>query len=260
MPVRRIMLPLLVPLLLAVLATSGSAQESITGGPSPPSEFRFIRMVYSNYGGFGGFGFRGYGRGSWTTDAPEAETHLLQGIRRLTRVDTSPVGGFMRVMDDALFDYPFLYAVEVGHWALSDEEAARLREYLLRGGFLMVDDFWGTNEWQVFVESMRKVFPDRPIIDLDDQHPIFHVHYEVDHKVQIPGIRGAITGQHWEQDGYVPHWRAIYDDDGRVMVSINYNMDMGDAWEHADNPQYPEPLTTLAYHFAINYLLYAMTH
>jgi hypothetical protein len=245
-------------LLVATLATRGSAQESITGEPSRPSEFRFIRLAYGNYGGFGGF--RGFRRNSWTTDAPEAETHLLQGIRRLTRIDTSPVGGYLKATDDALFDYPFLYAVEVGHWALSDAEAARLREYLLRGGFLMVDDFWGTNEWAVFVDSMRKVFPDRPIVELDDAHPIFHVHFEVDQKVQIPGIRGAITGQHWEQDGYVPHWRAIYDDDGRVMVSINYNMDMGDAWEHADNPQYPEPLTNLAYHFAINYLLYAMTH
>jgi hypothetical protein len=253
---------LIVPLLLMLLAASGSAQESITGETASPSEFRFIRLVYANYGGFGGFGgFRGgRGRNSWTTDSPEAETHLLQGIRRLTRVDTSPVGGYMRATDDALFDYPFLYAVEVGHWALSDAEATRLREYLLRGGFLMVDDFWGTEEWQVFIESMHKVFPDRPIVELDDAHPIFHVHFEVDHKVQIPGIRGAITGQHWEKDGYVPHWRAIYDDDGRVMVSINYNMDMGDAWEHADNPQYPEPLTTLAYHFTINYLLYAMTH
>ena len=260
MQARRIMLPLFAPLLLALLATRGSAQESITGGASPPSEFRFIRMVYSNYGGFGGFGFRGYGRGSWTTDAPEAETHLLQGIRRLTRVSTSPVGGYLRVTDDALFDYPFLYAVEVGHWALSDAEAARLREYLLRGGFLMVDDFWGTDEWEVFVESMKKVFPERPIVELDDQHPIFHVHYEVDHKVQIPGVQFVRSGHYWEKDGYVPHWRAIYDDDGRVMVSINYNMDMGDAWEHADNPQYPEPLTTLAYHFAIDYLLYAMTH
>jgi hypothetical protein len=258
---RRIVQPLLIPMLLALLAASGSAQESSGASRIPTtSEFRFIRLAYNDYGGFGGFGGRGRFRGRWTTDAPEAETHLLQGIRRLTRINTAPEGAALRPMDDAIFDYPFLYAVEVGHWALSDAEAAHLREYLLRGGFLMVDDFWGTNEWEVFVESMRKVFPDRPIVELDDQHPIFHVHYAVDHKVQIPGIYGAITGQHWEQDGYVPHWRAIYDDDGRVMVSINYNMDMGDAWEHADNPQYPQPLTTLAYHFTINYLLYAMTH
>ena len=252
---------LLLPMLLALLVARGSAQESTraaTAAAAPPtSEVRFVRLAYTNYGS----GFGGWRRGpNWTTDAPEAETHLLQGIRRLTRIDAAPEGGALRATDDALFDYPFLYAVEVGHWALNDAEAARLREYLLRGGFLVVDDFHGTEEWQVFIESMQRVFPDRPIIDLDDAHPIFHVHFEVDHKVQIPGIRGAISGQHWEKDGYVPHWRAIYDDEGRVMVMINFNMDLGDAWEHADNPQYPAPLTTLAYHFGINYLMYAMTH
>lgn len=258
----RILRLLLLPLLLAALATHGSAQQSATvlaatAAQAPAtSEFRFTRLIYSNYSG--GFGRR---RGpGWTTDAPEAEMHLLQGVRRLTRIDAAPEGGALRATDDALFDYPFLYAVEVGHWALSDTEAARLREYLLRGGFLMVDDFHGTAEWEVFVDSMRRVFPDRPIVDLDDAHPIFHVHFEVDQKVQIPNIGGAISGRHWEQDGYVPHWRAIYDDEGRVMVMINYNMDLGDAWEHADNPLYPAPLTTLAYHFGINYLMYAMTH
>jgi hypothetical protein len=256
MQARRITYPLFVPTLLALLAASGSAQESAgSRDTAAPSEFRFVRLAYNNYSGWGGW--RG---GSWTTDAPEAETHLLQGIRRLTRIDTVPEGGALRATDLALFDFPFLYAVEVGHWALNDAEAARLREYLLRGGFLMVDDFWGTTEWEVFIESMQRVFPNRPIVELDDAHAVFHTHFEVDHKVQVPGLRGAISGQHWEQDGYVPHWRAICDDEGRVMVMINYNMDLGDAWEHADNPQYPEPLTMLAYHFAINYLLYAMTH
>jgi len=257
----RIVHALIAILMVATLATRGSAQEfAVTASTPHTSEFRFIRLIYDNYSdGFGGFGGRRRGPG-WTTDAPEAETHLLQGIRRLTRIDTSPAGGALRATDDALFDYPFLYAVEVGHWALSDAEAARLREYLLRGGFLMVDDFHGTDEWEVFVDSMRRVFPDRQILDLDDAHPIFHVHFEVDHKVQIPNINGAISGQHWEKDGYVPHWRAIYDDEGRVMVMINFNMDLGDAWEHADNPLYPAPLTTLAYHFGINYLMYAMTH
>lgn len=86
------------------------------------------------------------------------------------------------------------------------------------------------------------------------------VQYDLDHRVQIPGIRGAITGQTWEKDGYVPHWRGVVDDDGRLLVAINFNMDLGDAWEHADNPRYPAPFTILAYHFAIDYLLYAMTH
>jgi hypothetical protein len=241
---------------VALLGSASSAQFAATRSPALTSEFQFIRMIYSS--GYGQFG-RGR-RFSWATDAPEAETHLLQGIRRLTRIDTASEGRALELMDDALFEFPFLYAVEVGQWWLSDEEAARLREYLLRGGFLMVDDFHGTEEWLVFVESMHRVFPDRPIVDLKDEHPIFHVHYNVNQRVQIPGIRGAITGQSWERDGVVPYWRGILDDQGRVMVSINFNMDLGDAWEHADNPLYPQPLTTLAYYFGINYLLYAMTH
>jgi hypothetical protein len=131
---------------------------------------------------------------------------------------------------------------------------------LLKGGFLMVDDFHGTFEWDVFNESMRRVFPDRPIVEIPDHDAVFHVLYDVDQRVQIPGIRGAITGQTWERDGYTPHWRGIYDDDGRLLVAINFNMDLGDAWEHADNPQYPQPLTLLAYHYAIDYILYSMTH
>jgi hypothetical protein len=158
-------------------------------------------------------------------------------------------------------NYPWLYAVEVGRWYLSDIEAARLREYLLRGGFLMVDDFWGNYQWAVFLESMKRVFPDRPIVELGDEHELLHVLYDLDQRVQIPGVSYVGSGITWQgADSRVPHWRAIFDDDGRVMVAINFNMDMGDAWEHADNPYYPEPMTALAYRFAINYVIYAMTH
>jgi hypothetical protein len=241
---------------IGLLTTASSAQLAATAPPSRTSEFQFVRMMYATAGGLYGRGRRG----SWATDAPEAEMHLLQGIKRLTRVDTASDSRALRVTDDELFDHPFLYAVEVGRWWLGEDEAARLREYLLRGGFLMVDDFHGTEEWLVFVESMRRVFPDRPIVDLKDDHPVFHVHYNVDQRIQIPGIGAFMSGQTWERDGYVPYWRGILDDDGRLLVAINYNMDLGDAWEHADTPQYPQPMTTLAYYFGINYLLYAMTH
>jgi hypothetical protein len=240
----------------ALLAMRGSAQELTVPQSTPAHEFQFVRMIYSNYSS--GFG---WGRGrSWTTDAPAAETHLMQGIRRLTAIDAASEGTALKLTDATLFDFPFLYAVEVGHWLLSDEEAARLRDYLLRGGFLMVDDFHGTQEWEVFTESMRKVFPDRPIVDVNSQDPIYHVRFDVDQRVQIPGIRGAINGQTWEKDGYMPGWRGIYDDEGRLMVSINFNMDLGDAWEHADNPQYPVHYTILAYEITSDYMLYAMTH
>lgn len=235
---------------LCSIASSTSAPQSA----GQDAEFRFARLAYQDAGG----GRRW--RQSWTIDAPDAEIHLLGGIRRLTHINAGTEGQAVAPTDDALFDLPFLYAVEVGHWYLNDEEAGRLREYLLRGGFLMVDDFHGTQEWEVFTESMRRVFPDRPIVDLADTNEVFHVLYDVDQRTQIPNIGGAISGRTWEKDGYDPYWRGIHDDAGRLIVAINFNMDLGDAWEHADNPLYPVRLTNLAYHFGIDYLIYAMTH
>jgi hypothetical protein len=264
MPNRRSIRRLLISSASLLAAALGFAGPASGQAPRPPmlqgdGEFYFVRMEYANAFG-GGRGFRGFGRGSWLTDWPEAETHLLQGLSRLTRLDTGAEGVMVNLEDEALMEYPWLYAVEVGRWQLSELEAARLREYLLRGGFLMVDDFWGTEQWDIFLASMNRVFPDRPIIELDETHELLHVLYDLDERVQIPGAGYIRSGVTWEYDGYVPHWRAILDDDGRVMVVINYNMDMGDAWEHADNPYYPEPMTTLAYRFAVNYVIYSMTH
>ncbi len=220
----------------------------------PTSEFHFVRMYYQDRGPVR---WRG---GSWTVDYPEAEYHFTMGVRRLTRLDIGSQSRMLRLTDDRIFDYPWLYAVEVGRWDLTDEEAARLREYLDRGGFLMVDDFHGTYQWQGFIESMQRVFPDRPIVEIAERDEVFHVLYDLDQRIQIPGIAALMRGVTYEQDGYTPHWRGVYDDDGRLMVAINFNMDLGDAWEHADNPAYPEPMTTLAYRFAVNYVIYAMSH
>jgi hypothetical protein len=224
---------------------------------APPSaEFHFARLVYTDAAGSRR---RGWGGGAWTTDYPDAEYHLMTGINRLTRVNGGLVsfsgdgGRLITLNNDRVFDYPWLYAVEVGQWYLSDAEAVLLREYLTRGGFLMVDDFWGGYEWSVFIDSMLRVFPDRPIVDLPESHELLHVLYDLDQRTQIPGRGG-------QRPGTVPQWRGIFDDDGRLMVAINFNMDMGDAWEHADDPWYPEPMTALAYRFAVNYLIYSMTH
>jgi hypothetical protein len=239
--------------------TDGTVRARMMPTSSPSREFTFARLIYAENPEFArGWGFGGY---RWLTDAPEAETHLLQGIRRLTRIDAASEGTAVRLEDDALFDYPFLYAVEVGGWGLSDNEAARLREYLDRGGFLMVDDFHGTLEWEGFMYSMRRVYPDHAVVEIPDSDEIFHVLYELIERPQIPNVYLAATGgRTWEKDGYTPHWRGIYDGTGRLVVVINWNMDLGDAWEHADNPEYPEKLTAIAYRFAINYLLYSMTH
>jgi hypothetical protein len=224
----------------------------------PKFEFQFARLIYSENPSFSR-GWR-FGAQRWTTDSPSAEIHLSQGIRRLTRVSTAPEGTAVMLEDENLFDHPLLYAVEVGGWDLSEKEAARLREYLDRGGTLIVDDFHGSYEWAGFMESLHRVFPDRQVVDIPDDDPVFHVLYDLDDRPQIPGLGSVYRGVTYEQDGYRPHWRGVYDDSNRLAVIINFNMDMGDAWENADNPDYPQPLTGIAYRFAINQLLYSMSH
>ena len=218
------------------------------------TEFQFARLQFqSSSGGF----YRGR---RWLTDWPAAEQHLLRGVERLTRVDTAMESRLVAVSDEDIFDYPFLYAVEPGRWYFSEEDADRLREYLLRGGFLMVDDFHGSSEWRGFTRGLRRVFPNRPIVDIPADDSVFYTVYDLEDRVQIPGIFPAMRGLTSEKGGVTPHWRGIYDDAGRLMVVINHNMDLGDAWEHADVPQYALRYTNRAYQHAINYIIYAMTH
>jgi hypothetical protein len=238
----------------------GATVHAQSAGVTEPAEFHFARMIYTdNRGG----GFRGRGRGWWMQDWPDAEVHFRQGILRLTRIDAGTEVA-VDLVDGRVFDYPWLYATQTGYWQLSDPEIALLREYLLRGGFLVTDDFWDEYEWEVFAESMRRLFPEYPIVEItggDDE--VLHVLYDVDQLTQIPGAR-HLNGFR-EASGRIaglpePHWRGIYDDRGRLMVAINFNQDVGDAWEHADDAYYPEPMTALAYRFGINYIIYAMTH
>jgi len=217
------------------------------------TEFAFARLRYPSFG-------RGWDDGAWTVDYPKADRQFIQGIRRLTRIHTRSVEQVVDLDTDDIFDWPWIYGVEVGQWDLDDRQAARLREYLLRGGFFMTDDFHGTYEWEVFLASMQRVFPDRPIVELEDSEPIFHVLYDLDERFQVPGIRYFYSGRTFERDGVEPRWRGIYDDDGRLMVAICHNMDLGDAWEWADAPQYPERWASLAYRVGVNYIIYAMTH
>jgi hypothetical protein len=207
---------------------------------------------------------------NWTIDYPRSDRHLLEGVRRLTRIDTRSVEQIVELDGtDDVYNWPMMYAVEVGHWVLPDDQVAQLREFLLRGGFLMVDDFHGDqpyhnvfSEWQVFLASMTKVFPDRPIQDLEDSNPIFHTIYDLDERFQVAGWQWSVSGRTYEagETGKTPHWRAIYDDKGRVMVAICHNMDLGDAWEWSDDPRYPEKWASLAYRIAMNYFVYDLTH
>jgi hypothetical protein len=222
-------------------------------------EFAWSRLRYSAVGGsFGGFG---YGRGgAWSRDYPKADITFLAALRRLTRVDARSYQQVVDLDNDDIFTYPFLYAVQVQTWTFTEPQALRLREFLLRGGFLMVDDFHGTDDWEHFMAGMRKVLPDAPIEDLKDSDEIYHVLYDINEKFQIPSEVYVNTGRTYEKDGYVPKWRAIRNDRGRIMVAICHNMHLGDAWEWADDPSYPEKFSGLAFRIVLNYITYSMTH
>jgi hypothetical protein len=144
---------------------------------------------------------------------------------------------------------------------LTQPEADRLREYMLRGGFLVVDDFWGTYEWQSFYSQLKKIFPDREPEEVPLSHPMFHVFFDIDEILQVPNVNnGCRGGRTSEGDGYIPYALAVFDDDRRPMMVISYNSDLGDAWEWADQPCYPHQFSGFAYRMGINFIIYSMTH
>jgi hypothetical protein len=235
------------------------------------AEFHFLRVEYQDDrgGGFGG-GFRqvsrrGRASGWWAQDWPDADEHFTKGVQRLTRIDAGNPQ-HVSLKDEKLFDYPWIYATQTGYWELSDQETSQLREYLLRGGFIMTDDFWdqnGPQEWQVFAEAMNRVLPGQPINDIGLDDSVMHVLYDIQQKdlMFIPGSRHlGGDGRVYQPPGTKSAWKAMYDPKNRMVVSVNFDTDIGDAWEFADVPYYPEGMTTLAYHYGINYLMYAITH
>jgi hypothetical protein len=243
------------------VAREAFSSDSDTGR----SEYYWSRLRYSTAGG--GFGGYGYGRGgNWSRDYPKADRDCLIALRRLTRIQARPVEQVVDLdaVDSAgnptINDFPWVYAVQVQTWTFTDVEAKRLREYLLKGGFIMVDDFHGAADWERFMNGMLMVFPDRPIEDLTDKDEIFHVLYDLNERFQVPGEQYVSTGRTYEKDGYVAEWRGIRDDKGRIMVAICHNMHLGDAWEWADDPRYPEKFASLAFRIAMNYIMYGMTH
>ena len=230
---------------------------AIPADANEKTEYQFTRLRYKQYSG--GSGYWGV-RGSWSTDYPKADRQFAQGVRRLSRLNVRSMEVVVDLDSNEIYEHPWLYGTEVGHWDLNDAHAAKLRDYLMKGGFLMVDDFHGSIEWEIFMRSLTRVFPDRPVVDLENKDQIFHSVYDLDERFQVPGIVMFYTGKTYEQDGYDAKWRGVYDDKGRVMVAVCHNMDLGDAWEHADLPQYPEHYVSLAYRIGINYIVYAMTH
>ncbi len=196
---------------------------------------------------------------AWTVDYPEADRTFARILGRLTTIDVRMTEQPVNLDDDIdPYYWPFLISGLVGAWDLTDAQAAKLREYLLRGGFLLCDSFYGTVEWEGFVASMSRVFPDRPIIELPDDHPIFHAVFDLKDRPRIPTLQHLPRG--YRNDGAVPHWRAILDDDDRVMVMITYNNDIADGWQHADEAYYPSESANLALRMGVNFAVYALTH
>ena len=216
------------------------------------NQFVFTRLVYNGR-------IPSYIK-NWYTDWPAADRQLIMGIQRLSNLNIADEERLVPLNDPDLFEYPFLYTSEPGQLVLTEEDAAIMREYLERGGFWVVDDFWGSFEWANFEEQIQKILPGAEIKDIPQDHPIFHCFYDIEDIVQVPSLNYVYTGNIIEQDGYNAYCKGIWDEDGRLMVVVNHNTDLGDAYEHADHPQYPNHFSGYAYRLAINFIIYALTH
>jgi hypothetical protein len=229
-----------------------------------PGELVIGRLMYPG----GSFGFGGdwrRGNTSWTDDYPRGDRKLVEMIRRFTRTNVRGVEQPVNLeYDDDVFYWPFMVVGLASAWQLTDEMAATLREYLLRGGFLFCDSFFGTRNWIVFEESLNRVFPDRPIVELTGNEAVFHNVFELPQMIdtQIPNANAVLRGGRgfMGADGAVPNWRGVFDDDGRLMVLIAHNNDVADAWQWADDPRYPADKANLALRFGVNVVVYALTH
>lgn len=224
--------------------------------------FTFVRIKYSS----SGYGSRG--SGVWHVDYPDAELNLSYRLQQLTSMKVNPEGRVLELTDRELFQYPFIYIVEPGELLFSEEEVKNLRRYLLSGGFLMVDDFWGEAQWRNLHQQMKRVFPEREPEELELEHPVFNCVFPIKEKPQIPNVGLGIASQWnggvtWElYDAKEPHYRAIFDDKRRMMVIICHNTDLGDGWEREGENEYyfREFSEKKAYPLGINIIFYAMTH
>lgn len=279
-------LPLLTGVLCLYQGLPAHAELTICNSPQRPEcpaalegvadqEFTFSRLIFTdNQRAIDHLGDR-IGYPHWQADCSESEPHFIAALQRLTRLNTSSDSQSISLLNDRIFDYPMLYIVEAGFASFSEAESIKMRDYLDRGGFLLVDDFHGSYQWEQFENWIGQVYPDREIIDLPEDHEIFHVHFDIDEFIQIPGLRALCLnpGETWElpiskspavmesnTSRQEPRWRGILDDEGRVTVMVNWNMDLGDAWEHADMEEYSALYTATAYRLGVNYVIYGMTH
>ena len=223
--------------------------------------FTFVRIRYYSASGRSRWG------GSWDTDYPDSDQNFSYRLQQLTSLKVNPEPVILELTDKELFQYPWIYIIEPGDLLFSEEEVSALRRYLLTGGFLMVDDFWGEYEWENFYQQIKRVFPEREPIELQPDHAIFNCVFPLNSKPQIPSINHAMryqgTGITWERpDADTVHYKGIFDDKNRLMVIICHNTDLGDGWEREGENEYyfREFSEKKAYPMGINIVFYAMTH
>jgi hypothetical protein len=262
--------------MLAALLLAGTAAQAqrflrsrdlpIASVETYDGAFQYCRTIFR--------GIRGGVGGGWLTDYPDADLNLSTRFGELTKASISvrPRSGepnhvIVPLTDPLLFRCPFIMMFEVGNLFLDETEAAVLRDYLLKGGFLWVDDFWGSYAWDVWETQIRKVFPSGPypIEDLPLDHMIFHQVFQVSKIPQIPSINhwlgtGGDTSERGA-DSRQPHVRGITDEQGRLMVLITHNTDFGDSWEREGvSHEYFLTFSVDGYAFGVNALVYSMTH
>lgn len=225
--------------------------------------FTFVRIKFQSIGGRRGPA----ARGRWATDYPDADINLSRHLKQFSTLDVKVDGLVMELTDEGLEDHPFIYMAEPGSLSLSDDEVDALRRYLNRGGFLMVDDFWGELEWNNFNRELRRVFPEREPVELALEHPIFHSVFDLEEKPQVCSIHAALAGReegvdHERPDGVDPRYMGIFNDDERLMVIICHNNDLADGWErsNADAWYFREFSQKRAYPMATNIVYYALSH
>jgi hypothetical protein len=264
------------PASLFAPADALAPQDRECEGRSPDRfyEFSFTRAIYSTdsrdrSGRNRGFGGRNSGRGPWSTDYPKADCQFISVVKRLAGLDIFYDSNAINLDDSRVRNFPFLYALEVGEdggWSLSDAETLGLQDYLAAGGFLVIDDFWGTQEWRNFEREMTRILPEHPIVELPLDHEVFRIFYDIEEIIQVPNVGNGRSYAYGcmqctsENDGYIPRVFGIHDEKGRLMVIINFNTDLGDAWEWAEVPDYPIKFSTHAFEMGVNMILYSMTH
>lgn len=226
----------------------------------PGVQWTFVRIRYTAWTMRGRYGASIYDE-PWAIDYSAAEQNLTRRLRTVTAIDAGdPI--VMQIDDPRLYLYPWIYIVEGGNLRLKDTEVPILRGFLLKGGTLTFDDFHGPIEWANVEKELKRVFPERTIVELAPDHPIYRSFYTLESFPQTPGLGAFLQGRTWEKGGFVAHLRAILDDAGRPMVLINWNTDMGDGMEWSNATEYPGyvKFTANAYRMMINEIVYSLTH